>query len=125
MVIAAVDPNREDLKLLVKFLRLAFPVCQVVMFTDPAAALCYARDNPIDALYTEVVMPGMTGFGLQAAVEAVQPAVLTVIVTRTDAYAGEAIRSRVQDYLIKPVSKRSVFNSMTETKFLDRISKAF
>ena len=116
MVIEAVDPNKKDLKLLVKYLRMVFP-CEVVMFTDPQAAADYIRDNPIDALFTEAAMLKMTGFGLQASVEVVQPAVLTVFVTHTDAYAKMALDSRAQDYIIKPVTKVAIRNSLHGTKF--------
>lgn len=117
MFIVAVDPNKKDLKLLVKFLRMAFPGCEVVMFTDPEAAAAYIHDNPIDALYTEAAMLKMTGFGLQQAAEAVQPAVLTVFVTGTDAYAGQAIKTRAQGYIVKPVTKKLIQESMLETRF--------
>lgn len=117
MVVAAVDPNKKDLKLLVKYLRLAFPGCEVVMFTDSEAAAAYMTETPIDVLYTEVAMLGMTGFALQAAAESVQPAILTVFVTETDAYAGKAIQTRATDYILKPVTKQAVLDSMSNTKF--------
>lgn len=117
MVIAAVDPNKKDLKLLVKHLRLVYPGCEVVMFTDPKDAAKYIRDNPIDVLYTEVPMLGMTGFGLQESAEAVQPALLTVFVTSTDAYAIEAIRTRVTGYIIKPVTNQAIGESLNKTRF--------
>ncbi len=117
MVIVAVDPNKRDLKRLVKCLRMAFPGCEVVVFTDPEAAADYTRDHPVDALYTEAAMLGITGFDLQAAVKATQPAVLTVFVTATDAYAGDAIKTRAQGYVIKPVARKKVRESMCETKF--------
>lgn len=117
MVIAAVDPNKKDLKLLVKFLRMAFPGCEVVMFTDPEEAAAYICDNPIDALYTEAAMLKMTGFGLQEAAKTVQPAILTVFVTYTDAYAGQAIKTRAQGYILKPVTKESIRKSMINTRF--------
>ena len=117
MVIAAVDPNKKDLKLLVKFLRMAFPACHVLMFSDPEAAARYIQDNPVDVLYTEAAMLYMSGFELQTAAEAVQPAILTVLVTDTDTYAGQAIKSRAQGYIIKPVTKKTLQDSMSDTKF--------
>lgn len=120
MVIAAVDPNKKDLKLLVRYLRMVYPGCEVVMFPDPEAAAHYIQDNPIDVLFTEAAMLGMTGFGLQRAAEAVQPGVLTVFVTATDAYMGEAIKSRAQGYIIKPVTRDAIRESLMETKFHGR-----
>ena len=117
MVIVAVDPNKKDLKLLVKYLHLAFPGCEVVMFSDPEAAAEYIRETPIDVLYTEAAMLGMTGFALQKAAEAVQPAVLPVFVTDSAAYAGKAIQPRAKDYSLKPVTKQAVWESMSDTRF--------
>lgn len=117
MVVAAVDPNKKDLKLLVKSLRLVYPECEVVMFSDPKDAAGYMQDNPIDVLYTEISMLGMTGFSLQAQAETVQPAVLTVFVTGTGAYATEAIKTRATGYIVKPVTSESILESLNETKF--------
>lgn len=117
MVVAAVDPNKKDLKLLVKGLRLVYTGCEVVMFTDSKDAAKYIRDNPIDVLYTEISMLGMTGFALQAAAEAVQPAVLTVFVTGTGIHAAHAIKTRATGYIIKPVTGESIRESLNETKF--------
>lgn len=36
MVIAAVDPNKKDLAKLMRYLRMVFHGCEVVMFSDPA-----------------------------------------------------------------------------------------
>ena len=117
MVVAAVDTNKKDLKMLVKYLRLSFSECEVVMFGDPKEAARYLLDNPIDVLYTEVNMPGMTGFGLQEAVEAVQPAVLTVFVTSTEVHAAHAIKTRATGYVLKPVTREKIQESLNETKF--------
>lgn len=117
MVIAAVDPSKKDLKLLVKYLRLVFAGCEVVMFTDPEDAARYIQDTPIDVLFTEIVMRGMTGFGLQSAAQAVQPAVLTVFVADNDSFAGDAIKSRATGYIVKPATMSTVRESLNETKF--------
>lgn len=117
MVIAAVDPNKQDLKILVRFLRMVYPGCEVVMFSDPEIAAAYIQDNPIDVLFTEAAMLGMTGLALQAKSEAVQPGVLTVFVTATDAYMGGALKSRAQGYIIKPVTRENLREALEETKF--------
>lgn len=117
MVIVAVDPNKSDLKLLVKYLRLAFEDCTVVMFSDPAEAASYMQETPVDVLYTEVVMGRMTGFGLQAAAMAVQPAVLTVFLSDTAEFAQKALQTRAVGYIKKPLTKEAVLQSLDDTKF--------
>lgn len=124
MVVMAVDPNKKDLKLLVKYLRMVYPECEVVMFTNSTDASRYIRDNPIDVLFTEAAMFGMTGFGLKEATEAVQPAVPTVFVTATDAYAGEAIKTRAAGYILKPVTREAIRQSLEETRFKVKLAHA-
>lgn len=117
MVIVAVDPNKKDLKMLVKYLRMAYPGSEIVMFCDPVAAADFIYENPIDVLFTEAPMLGMSGLKLQQAAEAVQPAVLTVFVTATSDYAGEAIRSRAAGYIVKPVTRPALYEALQETRF--------
>lgn len=117
MVIMAVDPNKKDLKLLVKNLRRLYPNSEVVMFTGPEDAAKYILVNPIDVLFTEIVVRGMTGFGLQKVAEAVQPAVITVLTTAAGDYSMEAIKSRAEGYITKPVKVEDICHALQETKF--------
>lgn len=82
------------------------------MFSDPAFAEQYIKDNPIDVLFTEIPMLGLTGLRLQVKCEAVQPGVLTVFTTATDTYVGEALKSRAQGYIIKPVTREAIRESL-------------
>ena len=120
MVIAAVDPNKKDLAKLVRYLRMVFHGCEVVMFSDPAFAEQYIKDNPIDVLFTEIPMLGLTGLRLQVKCEAVQPGVLTVFTTATDTYVGEALKSRAHGYIIKPVTREAIRESLNDTKYRSR-----
>lgn len=118
MVILAVDSNRWDLTQLVKYLHQVYPKSEVVMFTDPMDAAKYIRENPIDVLYTEISMLGITGFGLQETLEAVQAAALTVFVTTTELHATQAIKTRATDYILKPVTSQSTRRNHTRTNLL-------
>ena len=117
MVIAAVDPNKKDLAKLVRYLRMVFHGCEVVMFSDPAFAEQYIKDNPIDVLFTEIPMLGLTGLRLQVKCEAVQPGVLTVFTTATATYA---LKSRAHGYIIKPVTREAIRESLNDTKYSSR-----
>ena len=117
MVIAAVDPNKKDLKRLVMTLHKAYPGCTVVMFTDSSSAAEYMEENPIDILFTEISMFYMDGFALQAAAEAVQPGIFTVFVTDTDVYAGRAIKTKAAGYILKPINREDIYEALAETKF--------
>lgn len=117
MVMVAVDPNREDLKRLVTTLKKAYPGSEVIMFTESQPVAEYLENNPIDVLFTEIPMFPADGFALQAAAEAVQPAVRTVFVTETDVYAGQALKTHAAGYILKPITKASVYEALEDTKF--------
>ncbi len=117
MVIVAVDPNKTDLKRLVTTLRKTYPGSEVILFTDSQPMAKYLENNPVDILFTEIPMYPIDGFALQQAAERVQPAILTIFVTDTDVYAGQAIKTHATGYILKPVSKESILQALEATKF--------
>lgn len=120
MVILAVDPNKNDLRQLVTTIRKMYPGSEVVMFSDSQPVAAYLENNPVDILFTEIPMFPTNGFALQAAAEAVQPAILTVFVTDTDVYAGLAMKSQAAGYIIKPVTRAAIYEALADTKFRRR-----
>ena len=123
MLFAAVDPNKKDLKQLVKFLKSSYPGCKIVMFCNPLAAAGYVRSHPVDVLFTEIAMTGMSGFRLKEITEKCNPGALTVFISATAAYAMDALNCRVFDYMVKPVTPEKTRNALKETKFQPFIQK--
>jgi two-component system LytT family response regulator len=71
--------------------------------TDPAQALAYLNDDsiePVDVLFLDIQMPGMTGFDLLARLKD-QPFV--IFTTAFDEYALRAFEVNSIDYLVKPI----------------------
>ncbi|SFH68352.1 Response regulator receiver domain-containing protein [Lachnospiraceae bacterium NLAE-zl-G231] len=123
MLFAAVDPNKKDLKQLVKFLKSAYPGCKIVMFCNPLTAAGYVRSHPVDVLFTEIAMTGMSGFRLKEITEKCNPGALTIFISATAAYAMDALNCRVFDYMVKPVTPEKTRNALKETKFQPFIQK--
>ncbi|WP_437282411.1 ATP-binding protein [Sorangium sp. So ce375] len=76
------------------------------------AALCAARSRVPDLVLTDVMMPGLDGFGLLDALRA-DPATRLVPVVLLSARSGEALRvhgaeAGADDYLVKPFSVREL-----------------
>ncbi|MGA2220126.1 MAG: LytTR family DNA-binding domain-containing protein [Terracidiphilus sp.] len=70
---------------------------------DPTQALDYLNDDsiePIDVLFLDIQMPGMTGFDLLSRLK-VQPFV--IFTTAYDEYALRAFEVNSIDYLVKPI----------------------
>jgi two-component system LytT family response regulator len=68
--------------------------------TNPLAALEYLRENPIEVLFLDIQMPGLSGFELLARLPS-QP--LVIFTTAYDQYALKAFEVNSVDYLLKPI----------------------
>ena len=85
---------------------------QVVAVPDGAAALAAAERNPPDLILTDVMMPGVDGFGLVQAVRN-RAALASIPVIMLSARAGdearlEGLAAGADDYLVKPFSAREL-----------------
>ena len=64
MNIIAVDDEPLALKDLVRAIRVVNPGCEPIGFPTSRAALAHAQDNPVDAAFLDIEMPGMSGLSL-------------------------------------------------------------
>jgi len=92
------EPARSELR----FLLSAYDDLRVVAEAASAAdALAY--DGPLDALFVDVEMPGVSGLELARLTVARTPPPAVVFVTAHATYAAEAFAVEAFDYLLKPV----------------------
>lgn len=84
-------------------------------FSNPLEALEYVKKEKIDTAFLDIEMPGMDGFQLSNHILDLQGWTAVVFVTAYSEYAVEAFRVNALDYLLKPVDKKR----LNET--LDRI----
>jgi diguanylate cyclase (GGDEF)-like protein/PAS domain S-box-containing protein len=92
--------------------RLLRPHWDVQVVSDGVEALEAATAAPPDLVLTDVMMPGLDGFGLLKALRA-QPATQDVPVVMVSARAGdeateEALAAGADDYLVKPFKQRQL-----------------
>lgn len=69
-------------------------------FSDPVEAIAYLRENPVDLLFSDIQMPGITGIAL---LKILKKPPLVVFTTAYSEYALEGYELDVVDYLIKPI----------------------
>lgn len=67
----------------------------------PVEAFSYLQKEPVDLIFLDVEMPGMTGLELIKNLE--KPPVIILITSKKE-YAAEAFELNVLDYLIKPLT---------------------
>jgi len=75
--------------------------------TDPAAGLGQVSAQPVDVLFLDIQMPGLSGFEV---VKRLPPGPMVVFTTAYDHHAVQAFEANAADYLLKPI----------ETERLDR-----
>ncbi|TGD97240.1 ATP-binding protein [Methylobacterium nonmethylotrophicum] len=94
---------------------------------DGTAALAAARRHAPDLVLTDVMMPGLDGFGLLAALRA-DPSLRAIPVILLSARAGEEARieglaAGADDYLIKPFSARELLARVETNLRLARVRR--
>ncbi len=99
----------------------------VAVAANGAAALAAAQADPPDLVLTDVMMPGLDGFGLLRALRA-DPGLASIPVVLLSARAGEeqrveGLRAGADDYLIKPFSARELLARVGANLSLARLRR--
>src|SRR5947208_15767164 len=95
-----VDDERLAVERLTRLLNATGRVTIAGSSTDPEAALAFLRTTPVDVLFLDIQMPGLTGFELLERLEREVPVVFT---TAYDRYAIDAFAVNSLDYLLKTI----------------------
>ncbi len=101
------------------------------LFEHGIQALEYMKDNPVDVVISDINMPRMDGLTLSRNIEEKYPEVMVLLLSGYDEfeYAQEAIKSKVREFLLKPITAdelSSVLKSIIgELDFLRERKKQF
>jgi two-component system LytT family response regulator len=95
-----VDDERLAVERLTRLLTATGRVAIAGSATDPEAALASLQELPVDVLFLDIQMPGLSGFELLARLE---HQVTVVFTTAYDRYALDAFAVNSIDYLLKPI----------------------
>jgi two-component system, LytTR family, response regulator len=95
-----VDDERLAIERLTRLLAATGRVTIAGSSTDPETALEALRRTPVDVLFLDIQMPGLTGFEMLARLDS---DVAVVFTTAYDRYAIEAFGVNSVDYLLKPI----------------------
>lgn len=117
MIVEDEDNIRHSLECFIPWEKIGFQV--VGAFSDGSDALDYLRDNPCDAVLTDILMSRMGGLELIQQLHKIHPRLKVVILSgHSDfGYAQQAIAYQVAHYLVKPVDEEEligVFQGLKE-----------
>lgn len=109
-----VDDERLAVQRLTRLLESTGRVDVVGSTTDPEEAVTFLAGHPVDALFLDIQMPGLTGFELLERLERDVPVIFT---TAYDRYALNAFDVNSIDYLLKPIDPDRL------TRALDKLER--
>ena len=107
-----IDDEPQALRLLEKMLK-DFPQINLVgAFNDPDEALAFMRANQFDLILMDIQMPNKSGFDVIAEAREYGLDFHVIFITAYDEYAVDAIRASAFDYLMKPVGRGDLEQSL-------------
>lgn len=86
----------------------------VITMTNGQDALDYARTNPVDLVFLDENMPGISGLETLSQLKDQHPDLPVIMITKSEEedIMNQAIGSRIADYLIKPVLPNQMLMSI-------------
>ncbi|MBO6522885.1 MAG: response regulator transcription factor [Balneolaceae bacterium] len=82
-------------------------------FTKPGEALKHLRKFPVDLLFLDIQMPGMTGINLY---QSVPQDTMVIFTTAFSEYAVQSYELSAVDYLLKPIRQERFLKAVQKAK---------
>jgi len=112
-----VDDERLAVQRLTRLLEATGRVEIAGSTTDPEAAVAFLKSHPVDVLFLDIQMPGMTGFEL---LDRLDGHPLVIFTTAYDRYALNAFAVNSIDYLLKPIDPERLNRALDKLTRLSR-----
>jgi Response regulator containing CheY-like receiver domain and AraC-type DNA-binding domain len=86
----------------------------VDLFSNGSEALEFLKENTVDVIISDIVMPFIGGLDISREIKSLYPAIRIILLTAYSEfeYAKNAIQFGVFDYLVKPVDNEVLLNSV-------------
>ena len=126
--IALCDDERRALNLLSKIIDYSAIGFEVkATFTRGKDLIEYLKENPLDAVITDIKMPGMSGIELAEIIHRDFPQTKVVLISayRDFEYAHTAFKYDVVSYITKPITQSDFIEGLLKLKNLLDISRAY
>ncbi|MCG8454518.1 MAG: response regulator [Spirochaetales bacterium] len=119
------DIVREGIRSRISWEHNGFHLCGV--FEDGQTALDYLKHHPVDLVLSDISMPRMDGLVLSQRIHEIHPRTQVILLTGFDEfeYAQQALRNRVREFLLKPITAEELSQVLERTKGeLDQLRQA-
>lgn len=104
--IAAVD---DEMHVLERFERMVLKVKELELcglFETGEQLLFYSKEHPLDAVFLDIEMPGVSGLQLSEQILDINENIDIIFVTAYNQYAVEAFELQAIDYIMKPLTEK-------------------
>lgn len=110
MNILVVDDEKIIREGVRRAIQAGYPDYRVFLAASPEEAIEVLQSEHVDTVFTDILMPGMTGLELMKLSRRRHPHVKWIVISAYSefAYAQEAMRLGARDYLIKPIGKEKL-----------------
>ena len=112
MNVIYVDDERLALECFEYEARTLKEIAQLNLFDRAEDALCFARQNDVDAAFLDIEMPDMSGLLLAKALQEIHPDICIIFVTAYSNYALEAFEADAIGYILKPYDKEAIAHAL-------------
>lgn len=108
--IILVDDESGQLEIMKQIIAELYPDFTILCFDNSRKALEYISSHSVDAVITDIKMPGLDGIQLAREISLLDQDIIVAIISAYNdfEYAQQAIRYGVTGYLIKPVSHSKI-----------------
>ena len=96
-----------------------FPDVEIVaQFNNPDAAIEFLKENKVEAVFSDIEMPGMNGIEFGRLVKDLYPGIVLIFITGYEQYAIEAMKIKADFYLTKPFDTDDIGDIIERSKLL-------
>lgn len=127
--IAAVD---DEFHVLERFERMVADVKELEicgLFETGEQLLAYLKEQPLDAVFLDIEMPGVNGLQLSGQILDINENIDIIFVTAFNQYAIEAFELQAMDYILKPLTEerldKTVSRLLKKKKSIEKTGKPF
>ena len=114
MVVLVIDSNPAELMKTAQTIQSVYAEADVLAFDDGMDAVQYGFNHTVDAVYSAVMLPHLTGFDVARLLRGRHPGMTTVLFDDSEAFAGRARRARI-GFCRKPLEEEALRRLLAET----------